>query len=176
MTYTQQTEQRTLFSLAYYDYSKLLNSHAYFKLNDHSLGEDLVQNTFIKTWKYILRGGKIDVMKSFLYHILNNLIIDEYRKHKTVSLDSLLEKGFEPNSSVDDFEHISNIIDGKKAFLLINSLPKAYQQVMRLRYEKDLSLKEISVITKRSKNTIAVQTYRGLERLKLLYKNSLLGV
>ena len=171
MTYAQETQQRLLFSLAYYDYNKLLNSHAYFKLNDHSLGEDLVQNTFLKTWKYMLKGGKIDVMKSFLYHILNNLIIDEYRKHKAISLDSLLEKGFEPNSSVDDFEHISNIIDGKKAFLLISSLPRIYQQVMRLRYQKDLSLKEISVITGQSKNAIAVQTCRGLERLKVLYKN-----
>lgn len=46
-----------------------------------------------------MKGGKIDAMKAFLYHILNNLIVDEYRKRKTVSLDLLLEKGFDPGES-----------------------------------------------------------------------------
>lgn len=32
-------------------------------------------------------------MKAFPYHVLNNLIVDEYRKRKTASLDDLLEKG-----------------------------------------------------------------------------------
>ena len=42
---------------------------------------------------------------------------------------------------------------------------------MRLRYAKDLSLKEISLITGQSRNTTAVQVHRGLEKLKFLYNN-----
>ena len=41
----------------------------------------------------VVKNGKIDIMKAFLYHVLNRLIIDEYRKHKTVSLDSIMENG-----------------------------------------------------------------------------------
>ncbi len=154
-------------SAAYEDFSKSLNSHAFFKINDHSLGEDLVQSTFIKTWSYLIKGGKIDTMKAFLYHILNNLIIDEYRKHKSTSLDVLLEAGYEPSN--DDTERIANIFDGKGASLLILQLPKMYQEVMTMRYMKDFTLEEISNITGKSKNTIAVQTCRGLEKLKILY-------
>ena len=161
-------EQREILSLAYDDFNKSLNSHAFFKINDHSLGEDLVQSTFIKTWSYLIKGGKIEVMKAFLYHVLNNLIIDEYRKHKASSLDDLLEKGYEPG--MDDTERLSNVLDGKKASLLIKQLPKIYQEVMQMKYMKDLSLEEISLITGQSKNTISVQTCRGLEKLKLLYK------
>jgi RNA polymerase sigma-70 factor (ECF subfamily) len=106
-------------------------------------------------------------MKAFLYHVLNNLIVDQYRKHKTTSLDTLLEKGFEP--SVSDSGRLFNVLDGKAAFLLIQSLPKKYQKVMRMRYVQELSLKEISLITGQSKNTIAVQVHRGLAKLKLLY-------
>ena len=170
ITAKEEIVQKGVLSLAYHDYNKLLNTHAFFKLNDHSLGQDLVQNTFTKTWSYLLKGGQIDTMKAFLYHILNNLIIDEYRKHKASSLDVLLEKGYEP--SADDSDRLANILDGKKAFLLIKQLPKIYQEVMKMRYIKDLSLFEISEITGQSKNTIAVQTCRGLERLKILYRNS----
>ncbi len=109
-------------------------------------------------------------MKAFLYHVLNNLIVDEYRKHKTVSLDVLLEKGFEP--SLHDSDRIINFLDGKDATLLIKSLPKAYQKAMQMRYVDDLSLEEIACATGKTKNAIAVQLHRGLEKLKLLYSRT----
>lgn len=140
-----------------------------YKLSDHELGDDLVQDTFMKTWSYLVRGGKIEMMRAFLYHVLNNLIIDEYRKNKNISLDILVEKGFEP--SIIESERLSNIFDGKEAIFLIARLPKTYQKVMRLRYVQDLTLEEISLVTGQSKNTIAVQTHRGLEKLKILYEH-----
>ena len=136
-------------------------------MNNHATGEDLVQETFIKTWTYLLRGGKIDVMKAFLYHVLNNLIVDEYRKRKTSSLDVLIEKGFEP--STGDSGHFFDTLDGKRALLLIARLPRAYQKIMRMRYVQDLSLKEMALVTGQSKNALAVQAHRGLAKLKLLY-------
>ena len=107
------------------------------------------------------------IMKAFLYHVLNNLIVDEYRKRKAISLDVLFEKGFEPSN--DDSGRVLNILDGKAALLLIQRLPVKYQKVMRMRYVQDLSLEEMSLITGQTKNTLAVQAHRGLEKLKLLY-------
>jgi len=108
-------------------------------------------------------------MKAFLYHVLNNLIIDEYRKRTTASLDVLLEKGHEPNS--DQSERIFNVFDGKVALLLIQHLPVKYQKVMRMRYAQDLSLEEISLITGQSRNAVTVQAHRGLKKLKALYNH-----
>jgi len=144
-----------------------MHAYASFKVNSRTTGQDLVQDTFIKTWGYLVRGGKIDLMKPFLYHVLNHLIIDEYRRRKTSSLDVLIEKGFEP--SFDYSERISNIFDGRTALLLIQYLPEKYEKVMRMRYVQNLSLKEISLITGQSRNTVAVQAHRGLAKLKKLY-------
>jgi len=161
-------KQRIILATAHHDYEKGLNLRALFKTHDHAMSQDLVQDTFMKTWKYLVKGGKIDVMKAFLYHVLNNLIIDQYRKHKTTSLDVLIENGIEP--SVDDSHHLLNALDGKAAILLIQRLPLTYQKVMRMKYVQDLSIKEMALITGQTKNTIAVQLHRGLEKLKLLYK------
>jgi RNA polymerase sigma-70 factor (ECF subfamily) len=125
----------------------------------------------MKTWIYLVRGGKIEVMRAFLYHILNDLIIDEYRKRKTTSLDILLEKGFEPTEG--NSGRMLDFLDGKAALLLIARLPVAYQKVMRMRYVQDLSLKEMSLVTGQSRNSLAVQAHRGLEKLKLLYNINL---
>ena len=161
-------EQKSIFTVAHFDYVKGLNTHAFYKIHDHDLGQDLVQDTFLKLWKYLRRGGKIDIMKAFLYHILNNLIIDEYRKRKSTSLDVLVEKGYEP--SVDDTDHLFNHLDGGAALLMIQKLPEKYRKVINMRYVQGLSLAEMSLITGQTKNALAVQGYRGLEALKAIYK------
>ena len=159
--------QQDLLTAAYRDYQLGLGQHSLFKVNNRALSEDLVQDTFLKTWKYLVRGGKIDVMKAFLYHVLNALIIDEYRKHKTVSLDVLVENGFEPKE--DGAEQIINKLDSKNAIFMIARLPIKYQQVMRMKYVQNLSLKEMAQAVGQSKNTLAVQINRGVQMLKKIY-------
>lgn len=164
MTSRQKVELEAVLTQAYRDYEKDLKARVFSKINDRGLGEDLVQTAFMKAWVYLMKGGKINIMKAFLHHILNNLIVDEYRKRKTISLDLLLDKGFEP--AFDDSENIYTGLDGQKTMGLIKRLPSKYQKVMKMRYVKDLSLKEMSLITNQSKNTLAVQAYRGLQMLK----------
>jgi DNA-directed RNA polymerase specialized sigma24 family protein len=96
------------------------------------------------------------------------LIIDEYRRKKTNSLDTLLDKGFEPSTGNTDA--LTNFLDGKKAIILIQRLPEMYRQVMRMRHVQDLSLNEISLITGQTKNAITVKLHRGLEKLKIIYE------
>lgn len=161
-------QQRTM-NDAYDDFHTGMFTRAQYKTSNRRTSEDLVQNTFLKTWRYLLLGGKIDTMKAFLYHILNNLIVDEYRKRKytSVSLDALLEKGFEP--SANNTDEIINKLDGKAALLLIAQLPEKYQKMLRMRYVQSLSISEISQLTGLSKNAVAVQLHRAVKKLSVLF-------
>jgi RNA polymerase sigma-70 factor (ECF subfamily) len=167
ITSEQEAQHQARLAVAHAYFQKGLHTHAFFKVHDKALSNDLVQDTFIKTWRYLVRGGEIQTMKAFLYHILNNLIIDEYRKHKTTSLDVLLSKGFEPK--VADSGRLFDLLDGKAALILIMRLPKTYQKVMRMKYIQDLTLEEMALVTGQTKNTLSVQAHRGLEKLKALY-------
>lgn len=168
ITPKQKTQRGEILTQAHQDYAKGMTSHSFFKVNNHATSDDLVQETFIKTWRYLVKQGKVNNMKAFLYHVLNQLIIDEYRKRKTISLEVLFEKGYQP--SIDNSERIFNIFDGKIAVLLIQHLSTKYQKVIRMRYIQSLSIKEISLITGQSRNTVAVQIHRGLAQLKVLYE------
>jgi RNA polymerase sigma-70 factor (ECF subfamily) len=170
MNLKQKIKRQLILTLAHNDFEKGLNRHAFFKVHDHQISEDLVQDTFLKTWTYLVKGGKIGMMKAFLYHILNHLIIDEYRKRKTISLDVLMEKGFE-ESDTEQSSHLLNTPDNKTTISLIERLAPKYQKIMRMKYVQDLSLKEMSLITGQSRKTIAVQIHRGLDKLKLLYNS-----
>jgi RNA polymerase sigma-70 factor (ECF subfamily) len=167
MTRKQTIQQDAKLTLAHNTYGQALNRHAFFRVHNLAASEDLVQDTFLKTWRYLVKGGKIELMRAFLYHVLNDLIIDEYRKRKTSSLDVMLENGFEPTTG--EPEKLFSILDGKAAALMIRDLPEKYRKIMRMRYVQEMTIKEISLITGQSKNTIAVQTHRGLDKLRKLY-------
>lgn len=165
---TEKESEAETFQEAYDSYKNVLGAHAYYKINDKMVSEDLVQETYLKTWTYLVKGGKIEKMKAFLYHVLNNLIVDQYRKRKETSLDFLLEKGFEPD--FDENQSPADVLDGQNAFALIEKLPEPYRDVMKMKYVQDLSLEEMSLITGKSRNTLAVRLHRGSEKLKQLYK------
>jgi RNA polymerase sigma-70 factor (ECF subfamily) len=155
-----------ILTVAHNNFSRGLSRYANLKVNNAALSEDLVQATFMKTWLYLQKTGKIDLMRAFLYHVLNRLIIDEYRKKKLVSLDLLTENGLELKSIED--ENILNLIDGKTLMKLIERLPKKYGDVITMRYIEDLSLKEMSSKTNQTQNAMSVQVHRGLLKLRAL--------
>lgn len=167
---TPEQTRKNLLQLAegYNSYNAKLNLYANSRMHSREVSEDLVQDAFKKAWLYLVKGGKIDMMESFLYHVLRHLIIDTYRKHKSVSLDLLLEKGFD--SGIDESERLVNIFDGKEAILLIESLPLQYRKIVHMKYVQDLSLQEISDTTGQTKNTVAVQAHRGLSKMRSLYR------
>jgi RNA polymerase sigma-70 factor (ECF subfamily) len=165
---TTSTEDHiSAFVTAYALYKQKLSSYAFFKTHNPTLTEDLVQDTFIKTWAYLVKHGEVQSMKSFLYHVLTHLIIDEYRKSKPTSLDTLQDKGFDPPTHTH--ERLPEMWDGRKAAKLIEQLPPRYQTIVRMRFLQDLSIKEISELTGQSSNTVTVQSHRGLRRLRRLY-------
>lgn len=169
MTSKKQTKlNNEKLTVAHHDYNKGLNSYAFFKVHDKAIGQDLVQDTFTKTWAYLVRGGKIAMMWAFLYHILNNLIVDEYRKqkHKAQSLDTLIEKGFEPKD--EQSENLPNFLDGKEAMRRIIELPLIYKKVVYMRFAQHMSLQDISTIMGQTKNAISVQIHRGSQKLRVL--------
>jgi RNA polymerase sigma-70 factor, ECF subfamily len=168
ITQTRLGQQRIVLGAGYDDFSKGLNRYARSRVSDTALADDLIQSTFLKTWAYLRRGGEIKTMEAFLYHVLRALIIDEYRKRKVTSLDVLLESGFDP--MFDNTERLIDMLDGKQAAVLIAQLPVLYRKTIRLRYLDNLSLHEISLITGQTKNAVAVQSHRGLEKLKVLYE------
>ncbi len=172
MTQQQLKIQQGLLTTAHQEYRKQLKRYSLSKVNNPQLAEDLVQDTFLRAWNYLLKGGKVDTMKSFLYQILHRLIIDEYRRGKrTSSLDDLVEKGFEPSQQTEEFEHITNVLDGKAMMLLIHKLPDRYRKVLSMRYIDNLSIEEMAARIGQSKNTVAVQIHRGLVKLKEVFES-----
>jgi len=165
------------FNDAFEAYSDALFRHASFRLSDRDRAYDLTQDTFFKAWDYVSGGGVIKHYKSFLYRILHNLIIDEYRKKKSGSLDELLENeaaapAIEALMSQGSVQETEEAYDEEalveKIRLRIPELPDDYRTTLTLRFIDGLSTAEIADAIGVSKNVVSVRIHRGVEKLRSL--------
>lgn len=159
------------FLKAYEEYGDALFRHAAMRISDREKAIDVVHDTFTKVWSYVRGGHEIDSYRPFLYKVLNNLIIDTYRKQREASLDALLERegvseGSFDELSEDSTEALAATIDGRQAFELIGTLPDAYREVLLLRFIDELGPREISVLIEESENVVSVRINRGLKMLR----------
>lgn len=168
---TRNTAIMEQFMKAYDELSDAIFRHCWFKIGDKEKAKDIMQDTFTKTWQYINQGSQVSNLKPFLYKVANNLIIDEYRKKKELSLDGLMAEGFEPG--FDEIKNTETAIDAKLVLSTINQLEEKYREAVLMRYVDGLSPKEIAEITGDSENNISVRIHRGLQQLKdILNKNN----
>ncbi len=150
----------------YDSYSDKIYRYCYYRVYDQEFARDLVQDVFMKTWRYLVQGNTIEYMQAFLYRTATNCIINESkRKGRSVSLDQLQE---EKNFDVRD----ESVQDPGKKFdtqkiidTLGQLLDDSDREVIILRYINDLPLKDIADITGESTNVISVRLHRALKKL-----------
>jgi RNA polymerase sigma-70 factor (ECF subfamily) len=168
--------QEERFLEAFEEYGDALFRHAFIRVSDREKAIDLVHDTYTKVWSYVRSGQEIDSFRPFLYKVLNNLIVDEYRKRKESSLDALLamegvsEGSFE--ELVDDStEALAATMDGRRAYDLLHNLSDEYREVITLRFVDGLGPKEIAELIEESENVVSVRLHRALKALRTAMEN-----
>lgn len=162
------------FKQAFEDYSDELFRHASLRMKDRDRALELVQECFLKTWEYTRKGEEIRELRPFLYRTLRHLIIDEYRRKKSVSLEAMAEAGemqvedMLPTDESNTLEAAVDRFDGARALAALRSLPDAYREALTLRYVDGLSPGEISSIVGETENAVSVRIHRGLKKLKVI--------
>lgn len=152
-------------------------TYIYLTIKNHSLAEDLFQETFIKVIQS-LRAGKYKDNGRFLswvIRIAHNLIIDHFRKEKQMNSisndDSELDLLNNKKLAEDNIEDIlvSDQIreDIRK---LINELPADQREVVLMRHFGGLSFKEIADQTGVSINTALGRMRYALINLRKMIK------
>lgn len=169
-------DKQQQFSDIFERHSDELFRHAFLRLSDRERALELTQETFFRAWNHVSKkdAEEIRQWRSFLYRILNNLIIDEYRKHKTQSLDAMLAN--EETSvmmeaellrdETDELEAAVVRFDGQKAMAALGQLGEQHKTVLMLRYVDGLSPREIAESLGESENTVSVRIHRGIKKLQ----------
>jgi RNA polymerase sigma-70 factor, ECF subfamily len=157
------------FNEAYEAYSDAIFRFCFFKVSDKDKAFDLAQETFVRLWNYLRTGDKeVDNVRAFLYKIARNLIIDEYRKKSTFSLDTLLDGGFDVRS--EGHKDIELEVDAREVVDAMHLLDDLYREVAILRFVEGFQPKEIAETLSLSENVVSVRLNRAVKKLRILLK------
>jgi RNA polymerase sigma factor (sigma-70 family) len=129
-------------------------------VKNHSIAEDIFQDTFVKVIKSLQDGKYVENGRfvSWVMRIAHNLIIDHFRREKqmkTVSNDNTTVDIFN-SQKFSDTNVEENIIYDQilmEVKVLVENLPDEQKEVVMLRHYAGLSFKEIADQTNVSINT-----------------------
>ena len=138
---------------------------------NRDLAEDLFQETWVRVME---RGHQFDARHQFstwLYTVARNLTIDFLRKKSPLSLDGLMADDdqhvpFEPAARQPSaWEMVAMHEQTERISAALLSLPAEYREIIVLRFQDELPLEEIAVVTGTPLGTVKSRLYRGLNLL-----------
>ncbi|HAQ02511.1 hypothetical protein A2467_01280 [Candidatus Nomurabacteria bacterium RIFOXYC2_FULL_36_8] len=131
---------------------------------------DITQETFLRLWQSLLSDKEILNNKAFLFTVARRLIIDWYRKKKSLSLDSMMSEREDSTYDIVDEKTVDDKltigIEGRYLLEKINDLEPSYRDPLYLRFIEDLSPGEIGKILNISANAVSVRINRGIIELR----------
>lgn len=144
--------------------------HLYFRVYDYERAKELMQEVFMRTWKYLAKGRKIENLKALTYKIATNIAIDESRKKKAISLDEITESGAELKFEAED-----NIVFKAEAHLVFKKFKKLKEierNLIVMRYINQMGPKEIAEILNKKENWVSVNLNRAVKKLRKICQSA----
>lgn len=139
--------------------------------------EDLVQETYLRAYKFFHKYKKDTYIKAWLFSILKNTFINIYRKKKKEPekvdfhsveqfIDQLTDNNNKPFKQIQD-EISKNVFDDEVK-VAMDSLSEEFRAIILLSDVEGFSYQEIADILKCPMGTVMSRLHRGR---KILYKN-----
>jgi RNA polymerase sigma factor (sigma-70 family) len=171
-------EQR-IFNDELFPHLEALKTFAYHLTYNDEDSEDLVQETYLKAHKFINRYIEGTNAKAWLFKILKNAYINEYRKKskrpKSVELEDSIT--FADGSETTGYENTDLREDlfrnmmGDEVTIALNSLPIDFRTVILLCDIEEFTYEEISKIIDVPIGTVRSRLFRARNMLKDKLKN-----
>ena len=156
-----------------------VSSYILHYVKNPELADDIFQETFVKAIVTIKQNRYVENgrFSAWITRIAHNLIFDYFRKEKSENLQStdagdinILNRKELSEATVEDHIILSQI--ETDIHRLIMALPENQREVLQLRYFKDMSFKEIAMLTNVSINTaLGRMRYAILNMRKMAQEN-----
>jgi len=160
--------------------SKLMRYLTAFTNLDRQSAEDILQETFIKTYKNLNGFNQSLTFSSWIYRIARNEALNYLKKHKhkAVSLEAEDQENIALinilASDEDIHLKVTNQETAAKVRDVLNLLREDYREVLVLKFLEDYDYNEISAILKKPIGTVGVLIARAKEAFRqLAEKNNL---
>lgn len=139
------------------------------RISDREQAIDTTSETFTKYWQILKEGQDILNPRAYLYTVARRLIIDWYRKKKSISFKDMEIDDDDAMYDPPDLLNADRLNIGAEGRYLIGKileLPGGEVDPVYLRFVEDLTPAEIGEILGISTNAASVRINRGLSQLR----------
>lgn len=141
-------------------YSSWLYRYAYWISGDRSVAEDLVQETFLRAWRFLDSLKEEAAAKSWLTTIVRR---ENARRFERKQLEySDVEMDTIP-ATQSDFDARPEVLALRTA---LKNLPANYREPLILQVIEGYTLEDIAEIMSLPRNTVATRLHRARQKLK----------
>lgn len=142
-------------------YEARLLRYATWVLRDADLAREVVQETFLRLCREQPSAIR-DHVAQWLFTVCRNLAFDTRKKEVRMTPLEDVQTGIDAavHSGVEQRETVSEI------FKLLEDLPKNQREVIYLKFQCDLSYKEISEVTKLSVSNVGFLIHTALKTIR----------
>lgn len=159
-------------------YQKKLFSYIYRLIGNKEEAEDLLQNVFLKVYKYCDNFDTERKFSSWIYRIAHNEAVN-YIKRKSIKKFISLEDFVSSKDRIEtktDAKSPMEVWIGKELRKemedALKKLPDKYKEVLEMRYFSEKSYEEIGKVLKKPVNTVGTLINRAKDRLEKVVKAS----
>lgn len=141
-------------------YSGWLYRYAYWLCGQQSAAEDLVQETFLRAWRFMDSLNDEGAAKSWLTTILRRENARRFERRQLQYSDVEMEMIPAENTDIDDRPEVLALRNA------LRELPVKYREPLILQVLQGYSLDEIAEVFELPRNTIATRLHRARQKLK----------
>jgi RNA polymerase sigma-70 factor (ECF subfamily) len=156
------------FEKIYQEESDIIFRFCLTRVSNREQALDITQETFLRLWQSFQQGKKVSNNRAFLFTVAQRLVIDWYRKKKSISLEGMLSSEEGEIDLPDENTTEDQSLGGEGRYLLskIEELTPVHRDPIYLRFVEDLSPPEIGKILGISTNAASVRINRGIKELR----------
>lgn len=129
--------------------------------------EDIVHDSFIKAIEY-MDSVEVEKLSSWLFTVAMNNYKNRIKRKKIISFVSINEERFYEN--IEDECNVENeILEMEKALEIskvLNDMKEEYRSLLILKYELQLSYKEISLLLGTEETNVKTYLYRARNKFR----------
>jgi RNA polymerase sigma-70 factor (ECF subfamily) len=163
-----QNGDQIAFGLIYDHFAEKLYRFIYFRVGHKEVAEDVLSDTFVKSWQKINQINSPEALSGWLYQIAKHNIIDYYRLKKELvplgEVEEFLEDEVNPVDSINANMGQKRILD------VLKQLSPDQQEVIKYKFFEDMTNEEIAYVMGKTEGAVRVIQHRAILQLKELLK------
>ena len=167
----RETFDPVLYKVIYKRYSGKVYHKCLGMLKSGDEAMDATQDIFIKLYTKIADFEERAQLSTWIYRVTYNYCIDMLRRRKKD------EKLFSPEGDIPDIEDEDDDsgilgIEVQKLKVILDKIPEGDKAVLMMKYQDDMSIREISEILNKSESSIKMKLKRARHKTQKVFKET----